>query len=366
MLRSKTGHPSESPEGSQNNSDSAPTLAGPVTVTLPSSLAYRRIADWLLPSRTLKRRVWPLALGLGYIILIALLGGLRSDHILVGFLAFLDIYNEKTRAFLKSFFPFILTGAIYDFMRYFYWQGIRGHIHVSQPYLLDLRLFGISQGPGILPSRVTPNEFFQLHHGKALDLLCGFAYLFYIAEYLITAFILFFRGKLGILRVFGACFLCVNLLGFLTYFIYPAAPPWYVSQYGLGPARLDVHPSPAAAHRFDQLLGTHFFDEMYGRGIDVYGAYPSLHVTYPLLVAWTCFQVRELHWFRAPAIAFYLLMCLSAVYLQHHYVMDILLGTLYVLLTLILARFVFFRRSWTLYGLAAPARMKSPAGFMAK
>lgn len=302
--------------------------------------------NWLLPSRNLKRRIWPIALGLGYISLIAGLGGLRSDHILVSLLALLDSYNEKTRLFLKYFFPFILTGALYDFMRYFYWQGIQGHIHVAQPYLLDLRLFGIREGSGAFRHTVTANEFFQLHHWKVLDLLCGFAYLSYIIEYLLTAFYLFFGGKLGILRIFGVCFLCVNVLGFLTYFIYPAAPPWYVSQYGLGPARMDVHPSAAAASRFDQILGTHFFDEMYGRGVDVYGAYPSLHVTYPLLVAWVCFKVRELRGFRAPAIAFYLLMCLSAVYLQHHFIMDIILGTLYASSTLLLARFLFFRSSW--------------------
>src|SRR5204862_360132 len=84
----------------------------------------------------------------------------------------------------------------------------------------------------------------------------------------------------------SVAFLVVNVLGFATYFIFPVAPPWYVTEYGLGPARLDVHPAAAAASRFDLLLGTHFFDGIYGRGIDVYGAYPSLHVAYPLLVVW--------------------------------------------------------------------------------
>src|SRR5882724_5367911 len=85
---------------------------------------------------------------------------------------------------------------------------------------------------------------------------------------------------------FALCFLLVNVLGFITYFVYPVAPPWYVSGYGFGPARMDVHSAAAAASRFDQLLGTHFFDQIYGRGIDVYGAYPSLHVAYPLLAVW--------------------------------------------------------------------------------
>jgi len=109
-----------------------------------------------------------------------------------------------------------------------------------------------------------------------------------------------------------------------------------VTAYGFGPARLDVHSAAAAASRFDQLLGTHFFDQIYGRGIDVYGAYPSLHVAYPLLAVWATFRARELRWARVPAICFFLLMCLSAVYLQHHYVIDVLLGIAYAIATLAL------------------------------
>ena len=129
-------------------------------------------------------------------------------------------------------------------------------------------------------------------------------------------------------------FLIVNLLGFVTYFLYPAAPPWYVAQYGFGPARLDIHPDAAAAGRFDALLGTHFFDEMYGRGVDVYGAYPSLHAAYPLIVVWAVFREPALRWARAPAVAFLALMCLSAVYLQHHYVTDVVLGLGYAAATI--------------------------------
>jgi len=77
------------------------------------------LGEWVLPSRTMKRRILPPAIGLVYIAVIALLGGLRPDHVLIGLLGFLDLYNEKSRLFLRLFFPLMLTGAIYDFMRYF-------------------------------------------------------------------------------------------------------------------------------------------------------------------------------------------------------------------------------------------------------
>jgi len=200
----------------------------------------------------MKRRLLPPAIGFAYIAVIGVLGGLRSDHVVVGLLGLLDLYNEKSRLFLTRFFPFVATGAIYDSMRYYYWPAIAGRVHVAGPYLLERDWFGIGG--------LTPNEWFDKHPHPMLDLACGFAYLVFVGEYLAVAFLLFFRRRFDVLRTFALSFLLVNVLGFITYFVYPAAPPWYVSSYGFGPARLDVHSAAAAASRFDQLLGTHFCD----------------------------------------------------------------------------------------------------------
>ena len=115
----------------------------------------------------MKRSPWVPVFGLLYIAAIGMLGGLRSDHVLLGLLGLLDLYNERTRAFLRQFFPFIATGAIYDSMRYFYWQAIAGRVHVAEPWLLERAWFGIGG--------LTPNEWFLRHHWPVLDLACGFA-----------------------------------------------------------------------------------------------------------------------------------------------------------------------------------------------
>ena len=293
------------------------------------------LGRWILPSPPstraggMKRRMFPLTLGLGYISLVAVLGGLSFDHVLIGLLCGFDYYNHRTRHCLWYFLPFILTGVVFDSIRYYYWSGVEGHVHVAEPYLRDLRWFGIELGQGLIHTRVTPNEYFQLHYGVLADLICGFAYLFFVTESLLAAFYLYVKRYFVLLSGFAWSWFVVNVVGYLTYFIYPAAPPWYVSKYGLGPARMNVDCDPAAANRFDQILGTQLFSHMYERGIVPYGAYPSLHVTYPLLVVWVTFILPELKWLRMPAVAFYFLMCFSAVYLQHHYVVDILLGSVY-------------------------------------
>src|SRR5512146_786509 len=124
------------------------------------------VGDWSLPSRTMRRRAWPPLVGLAYVGLVASLGGLKGDHVLIGLLGLLDVYNEKSRLFLKSFFPFILTGVLYDSMRYFYVPLVDGRVHTAGPYLLERAWFGIGGR--------TLNEIFAERHWAVLDLACGF------------------------------------------------------------------------------------------------------------------------------------------------------------------------------------------------
>lgn len=288
------------------------------------------------PSMT--KRVWPITLGLLYILTIAILGGLQTRHVLIGLLGFLDAYNPTTRRFLRYFFPFILTGVIYDFMRYFYWELVEGHIHVREPYEYEKMFFGIN----VNGERLTPNEFWQNNTFAILDFMCGFAYITFVAEYLSCGFILFVKRHYRLLESLGLSFLIVNILGFAVYYIYPAAPPWFITKHGFEPI-MRVASDPGGAARFDKLLGTHFFDVMYGQAVDIYGAYPSLHVAYPLLVFWCCLVVKK---FRIPSAFFFLLMCFSAVYLNHHYIMDVIQGIALAIAVLIGVRWYQERRDF--------------------
>lgn len=298
--------------------ESAPPVTAPTAATLAPPPPSR---EWLFPSRTMPRRAWPPLLGLAYVCAVAALGGLTREHVLLGSLGFLDLYNEKSRLFLRTFFPFILTGAIFDSMRYFYVPLVDGRVHTWEPYLFERTWFGVGGR--------TLNELFLERHWAGLDLVCGFAYLFYVAEYIFVAIFVFVRGRDDHARTFGICFLVVNVMGWITYFAYPAAPPWYVMQHGFGPARMDVGMNAAAALRFDALVGVSFFGRLYGRGFTTFGAIPSLHAAYPFVAAILAFRASELRWARVPATLFFLLICLSAVYLQHHYVIDLLVAAVY-------------------------------------
>jgi membrane-associated phospholipid phosphatase len=275
----------------------------------------------------MRRRLWPPALGLVYIAVIGILGGLHGGHVLIGLLGCLDAYNEKTRLFLRTFLPCIVTGAIYDSLRYVLVQGTTGRIHIAEPYELERAWFGVGG--------LTLNEVFAVHHWAIADLASGLAYLFYVAEYLALAILLFFIGNITRAATFARAFFVVSVTGFITYFIYPAAPPWYVTAYGVGPARMNILPSPGAAQRFDALLGTHIFTSVYSQGVEVFGAIPSLHVAYPFMALLLAWKTRELGWARWPTAFFSALVCFAAVYLQHHYVIDVLIGLAYAAVAVI-------------------------------
>ena len=177
--------------------------------------------------------------------------------------------------------------------------------------------------------------------------MTGFFYLCFVAiDFLVCAyhaFVVPWRAKDPVVRRKAErlgpyvtwAFFWVNLLGYSTYYWFPAAPPWYVAKYGLGPARMDTPASQGGAVRFDQLLGTHFFSEMYGRATDVFGAIPSLHVAYPLLAVLFAFSIGTARTF---CVFFYLIMVFSAIYLNHHYVLDILWGSTYAVFVFLVVR----------------------------
>jgi len=283
------------------------------------------------------RNLVALTILLSYWSLLYYWGGLRDDLVVVSSLAFLlFIGGKKTQPLFQFLLPLFLTHIIYDTQRY-YADLIRGTIRVSEPYEFDKFFFGIETAGG----RLTPNEWWQKHTHPILDFFCGIAYIIFIPVYLICAGLWrFWYSKKGTLlrparsillrspQVMWA-FFWVNMLGYSTYYWYPASPPWYVEIYGLGPARLDVPANLAGCARFDALVGLPIFENWYGRSADVHGAIPSLHIAYPLMAVYYAFRFGALKVF---TLFFFILMCFSAVYLNHHYILDILWGSAYALM----------------------------------
>ena len=285
-------------------------------------------------------RILPWVLvGLYWFLLSTLAGVIKLDHLLFGgVVLLLSHLGSRGRQALLFVLPFILTGIVYDGQRY--WGGFRGTPDIAGPYLLERSLFGIPSPTGPL----TPNEWLGLHLHPVLDLIAGGAYLTFIEVFMLVALLLTRRIYRGHVQAGGTsadwsverrfwtaqslvwCFLVVNIVGYATWYLYPAAPPWYVEAHGLETVLLDVPGNLGRAGRFDDLFGTAFFTRMYGYGANSFGAIPSLHVSYPTLSVFFAFRLGA---FRTLTLVFLAIMCFAAVYLNHHYLIDVLLGVAY-------------------------------------
>ncbi|NPC77037.1 inositol phosphorylceramide synthase, partial [Pyxidicoccus fallax] len=249
--------------------------------------------------------------------------------------------GPRTRRFLAGGFPLWLTGMLLDSQAL--WLFLRGPIHTGDLWELERQLFPA-------PGGTHWPEWWATRFHPVLDFFCGFSYAAYLYEVFVVA-IFFFVKKDARFEKLCWAFLVVNALGVVTYLVYPAAPPWYILQYGPGPANLAALPSPAGTARFDALLGISYFAGFYGRNPNVFGAMPSLHAAYPFMV--TLF-VWPLGWkWRVPAALFAALVAFSAVYLTHHYILDVLAGFVAALAAFLVVELVFARRT-------APAPMAVP------
>jgi hypothetical protein len=261
------------------------------------------------------RRWLPLAIAAALLGGHGAMGGLRGDH---GWLAAaaLGIYyaGPRLRPVGRFFLPLLIMVVVYDAQRYWV-EAARGPVRVAEPRAWELAWFGVSDGS----RTVTPAEWWQTRTHPALDFVCGAAYLAFVPGFLAAAAWWRFREKrTGAQAAMGAM-LALNLAGYAGYLIYPAAPPWYVDRYGLGPALLAAPPEAAGALRFDALLGVSWFSEYYGRSANVFGAIPSLHVGQTFLAVLFAWRFRSLRGFTT---GFWLLMTFASVYLNHHYLVD--------------------------------------------
>jgi phosphatidylglycerophosphatase A len=225
--------------------------------------------------------------------------------------------------FLAGILPLALVGVLYDSMRLVQGVGVTtARVHLCDLRSHELALFGITADG----RRETLHDWFLSHPSPVLDAVCAVPYGTFILVCVACAAWLYARDTPRMLR-FGWCFLALNVAGFLAYHAYPAAPPWYFHAHGCN-VDLAARPSEGAAlARVDARLGVQAFAGMYGRASVVFGAMPSLHCAYALLVVlegWSTFGA----WWRAASVAFLGLMCFAAVYLDHHWVLDVLGGML--------------------------------------
>lgn len=274
---------------------------------------------WVGQVQQLWGRLWflPLLPTL-YAVVLFFTGELRPEHVAFGLLCpALAFATPRTKSFFVDISPYAIVAIGYDLVRY------------ARPYFVTAdRVLGCElRNAELSLFRTGPNttfqDFFARHHAPAFDLVFAIPYTIFVYLVLAYAAYLYFKDRTR-MRVYLWAFAIGNFISFACWLVIPAAPPWYLRAHG---CVIDATALPNAAGlaRVDALLGIDYYATFYSRASSIFGALPSMHCAYPLiglLSAW-----RAASWRTRPIHLLYTaVMATAAVYLDHHWVIDVLAG----------------------------------------
>lgn len=277
-----------------------------------------------------KELVAPTAL-IGIVLLYSLVNPLRTEHLaMLGAGAGFWFLSRTTRHFILSFAPFLAFVWMYDLLRIFA-ESAQQRVTIAGIHQLELALFGVAAEL----EKVSPNELLSAMHNIVFDVLGGIWYASHVGVIILFGVYLWWRSRREPaskaeemvyqvrLNRFMWGFLLLNVGMFLINLLFPVAPPWYIEQYGYAMPTELIGGDPAGLARLDAFFGMEYFTSVYNQNAYVFGALPSGHTAYAV---WFALNVRRqglrpLAWMYAAGMGFF------AVYLSHHYLIDVLAGT---------------------------------------
>ncbi|MBS1915620.1 MAG: inositol phosphorylceramide synthase [Bacteroidetes bacterium] len=258
-------------------------------------------------------------ISIAYLLLSFVLIGYRPEQLFL-ILLFCTFYfaSRPTRKFILAFSIFIVYWIIFDYMKAF--PNYRYNtVHLADLYDTEKKIFGINYNG----TKITPNEYWLRNGNTFLDVMAGFFYLTWVPVPLMFAIYLFIKKRKDFFY-FSLTFFLVNVIGFIIYYSYPAAPPWYIQQHGFEFIQ-GTPGNTAGLSKFDHFFHSQVFKSIYAKSSNVFAAMPSLHSSYPLIVLYYALRNR----LGIINFLFALIMCgiwFSAVYTSHHYMLDVCAG----------------------------------------
>ncbi|MFI0795259.1 phosphatase PAP2 family protein [Micromonospora rubida] len=223
--------------------------------------------------------------------------------------------------FARDWVPVVLLLAAYNLSRGF--ADNDATPHAMELIVADRFMFGWATG-GEVPT-VWLQEHLYRPEVRWWDVIASWVYFSHFVVALAAAAVLWMRNRgrwAAYMRRFG--FLCAA--GLVTYFLYPAAPPWWAAQNGLltEVARISTRGWKAfGMHGAGNLLNA---GQMASNPV---AAMPSLHTAWALFVVLFFLRATRRRWWPL-LLAYPLAMTFTLVYAGEHYVIDVLVGWAYV------------------------------------
>lgn len=284
-----------------------------------------------------KRILTAAAIGIAYLIISYFVVGFRIDEVFIAALFFL-LYtvSKKTRNFALTLAPFLVFWVIFDYMKAFPNYKFNS-VHIGDIYNFDKQYFGVHVNGALL----SLNEYWELHRTVFMDVLNGFFYLCWMPVPISFGAYMFVKDRRGALE-FCLTFLLTNFVGFIGYYGFPAAPPWYVYYHGtvFNPA---TPGNVAGLAGFDDFLGVNIFHSLYAKSSNVFAAMPSLHSAYVVVSVYYAFKKNVATGWKIFLTTVMIGTWFAAIYTHHHYVSDVLIGIICAIIGIALFQRVLLR-----------------------
>lgn len=265
-----------------------------------------------------------------YLLFLYALGNLKQDaFILIAVWLTLFYAMKETRKKALGFANLFVLWIVYNSLHLVPNYTVSA-IHIKEPYDIEKLLFGFEY----LGNIVTPNEYYLENTIPILDFLTGLFYINWVSIPIAFGLYLYVKNKELFLK-YSYGFFFVNLVGFAGYYVYPAAPPWYVQDYGFD-LFMDVKGSCAGFLSFDAIIGIPVFESIYNKNANVLAAMPSLHSAFPVVVLFYAFKSKVGKFTKLFFFIFLLGIWFAAVYSSHHYIIDVIAGFLVAIITLLI------------------------------
>jgi hypothetical protein len=263
---------------------------------------------------------------IAYLVLSYFVIGFRPEQVFISGLFFvLYTVSKRTRNFLLTLLPFIVFWVIFDYMKAF--PNFKFNtVHIGDLYALEKKFFGVNYQGAVH----TWNEYWEMNRTVFLDVINGLFYLCWMPVPISFATYLFTKNRKAALE-FCLTFLLTNFVGFIGYYGYPAAPPWYIHYHGLE-FNAATPGNVAGLAGFDRFFGVSIFHGLYAKSSNVFAAMPSLHAAYVVVSVFYAFKKNVAAGWKIFLVIVMLGTWFAAIYTNHHYILDVLVGVLCALI----------------------------------
>lgn len=263
------------------------------------------------------RRVWRIVGIVGSVIIAAYYIHSPSwptpDKILL-FLTFVFMALGQAKEMLKRLAPFVILLLVYESFRGIA-TSLNHRVNFTWMPHVDTALFGT------LPTAKLQQWWW---HGYVqwYDFVFYGVYMLHFILPIALALLVWKTRAAYYWRVIST-YVVLSFAGFLTYLLFPAAPPWMASD------QYYIQPITHVSNYIWAALGFHNFNLAYSKiAPNPVAAVPSLHAAYSTVFVIFVFKLYGKKW-GAVSLIYPLLIVFGTIYMGEHYAIDAILGILY-------------------------------------